>query len=204
MHKRKKIDYICKNTYTTMKRILFLIIAIFAFVSCKKDDVKRINFDTNAKIHIKEAKGLRAEETAQTLTWAEILRMPVVRFGSIDVGEDQHGYMRIEHYIDLEKNEIVLPSDLAVQAKSNGTYEVSKGFLSARDMIITIKRDATDKEQEIVAYIPNAGRAELIAKIEQLFKEGNSEEIYRIFREYFKARRCTEAEYKELKEKGLN
>ncbi|KGL51900.1 hypothetical protein HQ29_08055 [Porphyromonas canoris] len=187
-----------------MKRILFLIIAIFAFVSCKKDDVKRINFDTNAKIHIKEAKGLRAEETAQTLTWAEILRMPVVRFGSIDVGEDQHGYMRIEHYIDLEKNEIVLPSDLAVQAKSNGTYEVSKGFLSARDMIITIKRDATDKEQEIVAYIPNAGRAELIAKIEQLFKEGNSEEIYRIFREYFKARRCTEAEYKELKEKGLN
>lgn len=76
-----------------MKRILFLIIAIFAFVSCKKDDVKRINFDTNAKIHIKEAKGLRAEETAQTLTWAEILRMPVVSFGSIDVGEDTYGYI---------------------------------------------------------------------------------------------------------------
>lgn len=148
---------------------------------------------------------MRVEETAQTLSWAEILRMPVVQFGAIDVGRDTYGYMLLDEvYIDFEKNEIVLPSDLAVQAKSDGTYEVSKGFLSARDMIITIKKDATDKEQEIVAYIPNAGRAELIARIEQLFKEGNSEEIYRIFREYFKARRCTEAEYKELKEKGLN
>lgn len=188
-----------------MKRYVFFIALLsLIFVSCKKDDVKRINFDTNAKIHIKEAKGLRAEETAQTLTWAEILRMPVVEMGIIGVGRDEHGHMGIEHYIDLEKNEIVLPSDLAVQAKSDGTYEVSKGFLSGRDMVIMVSRSTTKLEREIVAYIPNAGRAELIAKIEQLFKEGNSEEIYRIFREYFKARRCTPEEYADLKARGLN
>lgn len=188
-----------------MKRLILMLAVSIALIACNKDDVKRINFDTNAKIHIKEAKGLRAEETAQTLSWAEILRMPVVRLGVIDVGRDTYSYMLLDEvYIDFEKNEIVLPSDLAVQAKSDGTYEVSKGFLAGRDMVITIKRDAKSKEQEIVAYIPNAGRAELIAQIEQLFKEGNSEEIYRIFREHFKARRCTPEEYADLKARGLN
>lgn len=113
-----------------MKRYVFFIALLsLIFVSCdKKNDVKKFVCDGDAKIHIKEARGVRSEETAQTLTWAEIVRAPQVVLTWVDrEGRTMaDGLYFGENDRDLQKNELLLPGYLLVSMNLKGRCILKK------------------------------------------------------------------------------
>lgn len=189
-----------------LKFVFIALLSAFIFSSCKKqDEVKRFVYDPAARLHIKEAKGLRAEETAQTMTWAEIVRAPKVaitwteKSGS-KLGEGMYftGDLR-----DLANNKLLLPGDLLIGVKTNNQAYIDEGFVTSSDFCIYIP-SADYKHRDTVAYIPNADRTAFMAEVRRLFNEGNSDAVYSLFRDSFKAKRITGKEWRELKAQGLN
>lgn len=61
-----------------------------------------------------------------------------------------------------------------------------------------------DGTRDTVAYIPNQDRTAFMNEVRRLFKEGDSDAIYTLFRENFKAKRITGKEWRDLKAQGLN
>lgn len=190
-----------------MKRYVFFIALLsLIFVSCdKKNDVKTFKFDGDAKIHIKESKGLRSDETAQPMTWAEIVRTPLVAITWVDrQGRTMaDGLYFQESERDLQKNELLLPGYLLVAMNSDKKVYIEEDWAMCTDFCIYVLSEDF-KHRDTVAYIPNADRTAFMNEVKRLFKEGNSDAIYSLFKENFKAKRCTGKEWRELKAQGLN
>lgn len=190
-----------------MKRYVFFIALLsLIFVSCdKKNDVKTFKFDGDAKIHIKESKGLRSDETAQPMTWAEIVRAPLVAITWTDQEgrKISDGLYFEDKERDLQKNELLLPGYLLVAMNSKREVYLREDWISNTDFCIYVSsRESTHRDT--VAYIPNADRTAFMAEVRRLFKEGDSDAIYTLFRENFKAKRITGKEWRDLKAQGLN
>lgn len=189
-----------------LKIVFIALLSALIFSSCKKEqDVKKFIYDPDAKAHIKEATGLRSEETAQTMTWAEIVRAPRVAITQTysDGTKPAQGLQFTPDLRDLEKNELLLPGFMIIGMRSDNKLYINEKWLNCTDLCIYIE-DEDFKNRDTVAYIPNADRAALKSEIERLFKEGSSDAIYTLFRDAYKAKRCTGAEWRALKAQGLN
>lgn len=190
-------------------RFQFILIALLSaliFSSCKKqDDVKKFLYDGDAKVHIKEAKGLRSEETAQPLSWAEIVRAPRVAITRTDRDGRPlaEGLYFSNELRDLQKNELLLPGSLLISMRSNREVYIDDEWVLSTDFCIYIP-SADYKHRDTVAYIPNADRTAFMNEVQRLFKEGDSDAIYTLFRDSFKAKRVTGKEWRALKAQGLN
>lgn len=61
-----------------------------------------------------------------------------------------------------------------------------------------------DNFRNIMAYIPNKVMKEGWVKIQKAYKDGNYDEVYRLFQEVYTAIPITPSEYAKLREKGEN
>lgn len=76
-------------------------------------------------------------------------------------------------------------------------------FFKVRDLrILGVLRDG-EKEQPIIAYIPNKRMEEAEIAITTAYKEGRYDDVYRLFQELYTAIPTTTARWQALKKKGL-
>lgn len=191
-----------------MKRYVFFIALLSAFIfsSCKKDDVKNFKIDTDKPLNIKEAKTLRAEDTEQTLSWADIVRKEYVFLGFTNSNGSTPlgGIFFVDGNKDKQNNILKLGSWLVINLKGGGIPYLDTDFLNTYDLYIYTKKSLGDNTRDTVAYIPNKNRIAIRAELERLWEQKDSEAIYKLFEEGYRAVRCTGKEFREMKEKGLN
>lgn len=105
---------------------------------------------------------------------------------------------------DYENNRIVMWGGMIMNDNNNkeGRLELNPYFLKVRDLrILALLRDG-ETEQRIVAYIPNKRMEEAEVAITAAYKEGNYDEVYRLFQELYTAIPTTTARWQALKAKG--
>ncbi len=99
---------------------------------------------------------------------------------------------------DFENNRIKMWGEMIIEP--DGT--LSDYFLKVRDFRILARLQGDEKEQRIIAYIPNKRMEEAEVAITKAYNEGNYDEVYRLFQELYTAVPTTTARWKDLKEKG--
>lgn len=99
---------------------------------------------------------------------------------------------------DFENNRIKMWGEMIVER--DGT--LNDYFLKVRDFRILARLQGDEKEQRIIAYIPNKRMEDAEVAITKAYNEGNYDEVYRLFQELYTAIPTTTARWQELKKKG--
>lgn len=105
---------------------------------------------------------------------------------------------------DLEHERIMMWGGMIMNSNHNkeGRLELNDYFFKVRDLrILGVLRDG-DKEQPIIAYIPNKRMEEAEVAITTAYKEGRYDDVYRLFQELYTAIPTTTARWQALKAKG--
>ena len=105
---------------------------------------------------------------------------------------------------DLENERIVMWGGMIMNAFNNkeGRLELDDYFFKVRDLRILAPIPEGETEEPIIAYIPNKRMEEAEAAITTAYKEGNYDEVYRLFQELYTAIPTTTARWQALKAKG--
>ena len=105
---------------------------------------------------------------------------------------------------DYENNRIVMWGGMIMNDFNNkeGRLELNDYFLKVRDFRILARLQGDEKEQRIIAYIPNKRMEEAEVAITKAYNEGNYDDVYRLFQELYTAIPTTTARWQELKKKG--
>ena len=99
---------------------------------------------------------------------------------------------------DYENERIMMWGEMIVER--DGT--LNDYFLKVRDFRILARLQGDEKEQRIIAYIPNKRMEEAEVAITKAYNEGNYDEVYRLFQELYTAIPTTTARWQALKAKG--
>ena len=99
---------------------------------------------------------------------------------------------------DFENNRIKMWGEMIIEPDGS----LIDYFFKARDFRILARLQGDEKEQRIIAYIPNKRMEEAEAAITKAYNEGNYEEVYRLFQELYTAIPTTTDRWKALKAKG--
>ena len=106
---------------------------------------------------------------------------------------------------DYENNRIVMWGGMIMNDDNNkeGRLELNDYFFKVRDLRILARLQGDEKEERIIAYIPNKRMEEAEVAITKAYKDGNYDEVYRLFQELYTAVPTTTARWQALKKKGL-
>lgn len=99
---------------------------------------------------------------------------------------------------DFENNRIKMWGEMIIEPDGS----LIDYFFKARDFRILARLQGDEKEQRIIAYIPNKRMEEAEAAITKAYNEGNYDEVYRLFQELYTAIPTTTDRWKALKAKG--
>ena len=105
---------------------------------------------------------------------------------------------------DYEHERIMMWGGMIMNSNHNkeGRLELNDYFFKVRDLrILGVLRDG-EKEQPIIAYIPNKRMEEAEIAITTAYKEGRYDDVYRLFQELYTAIPTTTARWQALKAKG--
>lgn len=105
---------------------------------------------------------------------------------------------------DYENNRIVMWGGMIMNDFHNkeGRLELDDYFLKVRDFRILARLQGDEKEQRIIAYIPNKRMEEAEVAITTAHNEGRYDDVYRLFQELYTAIPTTTARWQALKAKG--
>lgn len=105
---------------------------------------------------------------------------------------------------DYENERIVMWGGMIMNDYNNkeGRLELDDYFFKVRDLRILARLQGDEKEQRIIAYIPNKRMEEAEVAITKAYNEGNYDEVYRLFQELYTAIPTTTARWQALKAKG--
>ena len=106
---------------------------------------------------------------------------------------------------DYEHERIMMWGGMIMNSNHNkeGRLELNNYFFKVRDLrILGVLRDG-EKEQPIIAYIPNKRMEEAEVAITTAYKEGRYDDVYRLIQELYTAIPTTTARWQALKKKGL-
>lgn len=198
------------------KLLLILCVALvgYAFASCDKDDDNG-KLDPNAKLYIngvdKLLKNTRYGVDAP-LTAHEICRLDSLWLVS-DKFDEYGGVTRFSAYfsfsgesgctIDTINNRLVFDAGSINGIDGNEFLDPNTGFNNFIIFKMFSYPDGRDG-YDTLAYIPNSQRQAAYEQIKALWDTENWDAIYEIFQNAFTFIPCTGAEFRELKEAGLN
>lgn len=105
---------------------------------------------------------------------------------------------------DYENERIMMWGGMIMNGFNNkeGRLELDDYFLKVRDFRILARLQGDEKEQRIIAYIPNKRMEEAEVAITTAYNEGRYDDVYRLFQELYTAIPTTTARWKALKAKG--
>lgn len=190
---------------TIVNFVLAVIATAIIFTACKDDDSKAWN--NYAPVYIwghdrdgNKAVNQQVEKVHDILVWATEEEQSLVMFS------DQTGFTEtFSNTMDAEVARVDTINDraifLAMRIICDG--EINENWLPYRNWYIMEQSDVFGAG-DTVAYIPNAQLDFAEDTIRKLFKAGDYDSIYKIFETAFQFIPCTGAEFKEMKEKGLN
>lgn len=197
-----------------MKRTILLLMVgfIFAFAACDKDDDNG-KLDPNAKIYISGADkllkntryGVDAPLTAAQICRLDSLWMKCSRYGRKEESIDAYFSFRGESgcTIDTINNRLVFDAGSINGIDGNGFLDPNTGYNDFYIFKMFSYPDGRDG-RDTLAYIPNAQRQAAYEQIKALWDTEQWDAIYEIFQNAFTFVPCTGAEFRELKEAGLN
>ena len=110
-----------------------------------------------------------------------------------------------DEWKDLENERIIMSGEKIItdqDRKERGDYHLNDYFLKVRDLRILARLQGDEKEQRIIAYIPNKRMEEAEVAITKAYNEGRYDDVYRLFQELYTAIPTTTARWNELKAKG--
>lgn len=99
---------------------------------------------------------------------------------------------------DFENNRIKMWGEMIIEPDGS----LIDYFFKARDFRILARLQGDEKEQRIIAYIPNKRMEEAEATITKAYNEGRYDDVYRLFQELYTAIPTTTARWEVLKAKG--
>lgn len=178
-----------------MKKLLYTLLAMAAFVSCDKDPKpeKKV-LDPFAQIHVHIRPTLGSRAGSEALSPREMLEQAYYfQLWKGDIKDRPVRRSIRENEKDFEKVAFKWWGDDVVRADTVSTF-----WRDVRDLIVTTGLGDT------IGYIPQRVRNEAFERILAAEKEQNYELIYKIFEEAFVGIPCTAEQYKELKAQGLN
>lgn len=105
---------------------------------------------------------------------------------------------------DLENERIVMWGGMIMNDYNNkeGRLELDDYFFKVRDLRILARLQGDEKEERIIAYIPNKRMEEAELAITTAYNEGRYDDVYRLFQELYTAIPTTTARWQALKAKG--
>lgn len=105
---------------------------------------------------------------------------------------------------DYENERIMMWGGMIMNDSNNkeGRLELDDYFLKVRDFRILARLQGDEKEQRIIAYIPNKRMEEAEVAITTAYNEGRYDDVYRLFQELYTAIPTTTARWQALKAKG--
>ena len=105
---------------------------------------------------------------------------------------------------DYENERIMMWGGMIMNDSHNkeGRLELDDYFLKVRDFRILARLQGDEKEQRIIAYIPNKRMEEAEVAITTAYNEGRYDDVYRLFQELYTAIPTTTARWQALKAKG--
>lgn len=105
---------------------------------------------------------------------------------------------------DYENERIMMWGGMIMNDFNNkeGRLELDDYFLKVRDCRILARLQGDEKEERIIAYIPNKRMEEAEVAITTAYNEGRYDDVYRLFQELYTAIPTTTARWQALKAKG--
>ena len=105
---------------------------------------------------------------------------------------------------DYDNERIVMWGGMIMNDFNNkeGRLELDDYFLKVRDLRILARLQGDEKEERIIAYIPNKRMEEAEIAITTAYNEGRYDDVYRLFQELYTAIPTTTARWQALKAKG--
>ena len=198
---------------TTMKYItpLLLLGAILLTACTPKQEPTQKGLDPATKlyINIRNQPMRDAEDTTTTEdpipTPREVVEQAITfLFTDPETGKPDCPLAVGDGQKDYENNRIVMWGGMIMNDFNNkeGRLELNDYFLKVRDFRILARLQGDEKEQRIIAYIPNKRMEEAEVAITKAYNEGNYDEVYRLFQELYTAIPTTTARWQALKKKG--
>lgn len=168
-----------------MKKILFLLLAMIAFVSCDpKDDpiIDKGKLDPNAMIILRPAKGVQTRSFVPGLTGLEVVQNALAikwqtHYGAMGYTDE---LKEVARSFRTEQRDYSIPALLMVGidvVTPEGNYE--KTFTYAQNVFIT------NTSGDTIAYVPDQVIATARPLIEAAYGDKNFTEVYRLFNEAF-------------------
>ena len=189
------------------KRLLMAVVAVLMVTACNTNKPKGL-LKQGAMVYINvKNDGLKAMEgTTKDTNTEEKLYTPaeIVRECSNFCLETTDGRKDVlvgigDEMKDYENNRIKMWGEQIITDKG----KLKEYFIRAKDVRI-LGKDPNEKDDPIIAYIPNKVMQEGWTKIKKAYDNGNYEEVYRLFQEVYTAIPITPSEYAKLREKGEN
>lgn len=189
-----------------MKKVVFFLLLIVAFVACTdKEPIFRL--DPMAKVYVKPSPDAQKAYFVAKSTCIRLSPLEVVKQAQYLVGYNRLiGESRIT-WTWVGKDTIsAIPAllrwgtDIIHDKDGFGNYGLQTEFIYAYDLIIA---SGKFPKFDTIAYIPNANMAAAREQIKKVFSERDTEAVYRVFRDAFKFTPITGAEYRELKRRNL-
>ena len=181
------------------------MLTALALTACNGDKPKKGLLKQGAMVYINvKQDGLKAMDG--TTSTDEKLYTPaeIVKECSNFCLETPDGHKNVlngisEEMKDYDNNRIKMWGEQIIS--ENG--ELEEYFIRAKDVRI-LGKDPKEKDDPIIAYIPNKVMQEGWVKIKKAYDAGNYEEVYRLFQQVYTAIPITPSEYQKLVEKGEN
>lgn len=195
---------------TAMNRLIhtMLLIGAVLLTACtpKQTPTESKLLDKGAMLYINVKDNMRVTTSTDTTTTDDPIPTPreVVEqamtflFTNPLTGKQNSALAIGPEQKDFENNRIKMWGEMIIEPDGS----LIDYFFKARDFRILARLQGDEKEQRIIAYIPNKRMEEAEAAITKAYNEGNYDEVYRLFQELYTAIPTTTARWKKLKEKG--
>lgn len=189
-----------------MKKILFLLAITATIIACdKEDEVKVFRLDPDAKVYVKPREATPTTKGIADqghLTPLEVVKQAVYLIGY------REGFTTATTWTWTDKDTVSLTpallrraDDIIYDADGYGSYQLQPELITARHLVIC---KGEFKNPDTIAYIPNDNMVLATAAILSALEAKDTTAVYDIFKNAFTFIPITGAEYKELKELGLN
>ena len=179
-----------------MKRLIILLFGAVllgsTFASC--DDGESTKWDKNAKLYIQGVDRTNKSLT-EAMTAAEICRLDTVNMHLVEFGGTLPFGEPFDNKIDTINNRLVMVGANIESVEDNPFFTCTEVIILNNDNPIY---------WDTIAYVPYAQRQAAYEQIKALWETENWDAIYEIFQNAFTFIPCMGAEYKALKEAGLN
>lgn len=192
-----------------------LLLGVIILTACNpKEPSKQQILDPTTKLYINVRNNtMKVTNSTDTTTTDDPIPTPrevVEQADCFLLTEPRHGQPDCalgiaDEWKDLENERIIMSGEKIItdqDRKERGDYHLNDYFLKVRDLRILARLQGDEKEQRIIAYIPNKRMEEAEAAITTAYKEGRYDDVYRLFQELYTAIPTTTARWQALKAKG--